>query len=159
MAFYQYKAELKIPRDINEVWDFISSPVNLKEITPVRMNFTIITELPDLKMYPGMIIGYRVSPLPGFRTTWITEITHVLDRKYFIDEQRIGPYAMWHHEHWIESIQGGVLMTDIVSYQPPMGFLGAVANKLFIRRQIDEIFQYRRMILEKKFGVYPSLNS
>ena len=99
-----------------------------------------------------MIISYKVSPVLGIKMTWVTEITQVKDKDYFVDEQRIGPYAMWHHEHKIESIEGGVLMTDIVSYQPPMGFIGAMANRLFIKNQLRRIFEFRTLALEKIFG-------
>lgn len=154
MAFYQFKKTQKIPTDIDQVWDFISSPKNLKKITPEYMGFDItFTDLPD-KMYPGMIISYKVSPVAGVKTTWVTEITQVREKKYFVDEQRIGPYAMWHHEHIIEPIENGVLMTDIVSYQPPFGFLGSIANKLLIKKKLKEIFDYRTKAVIEIFGEY-----
>lgn len=154
MAFYQLYSAQKIPSDIDSVWDFISSPKNLKEITPDYMGFDISSpNLPE-KMYPGMIISYRVSPLLSIKMTWVTEITHVRDKEYFVDEQRIGPYRMWHHEHKIEPVEGGVLMSDIVSYKPPCGFLGAIANSLIIKRQLNEIFDYRKHAVEKKFGKF-----
>ncbi len=99
-----------------------------------------------------MIISYKVSPVLGIKMTWVTEITQVKEKDYFVDEQRIGPYAMWHHEHKIEAIEGGVLMTDIVSYQPPFGFIGAIANKLFISNQLRRIFEFRTSAMEKIFG-------
>ncbi len=152
MAFYQFTATQKIPATVEQVWDFISSPKNLKEITPAYMGFEITgASLPE-KMYPGMIISYKVSPLLGIKMTWVTEITHVENHLYFVDEQRMGPYAMWHHQHKIETIEGGVLMTDIVSYQPPLGFLGVIANALFIRGKLKEIFDFRTVAVEKKFG-------
>jgi ligand-binding SRPBCC domain-containing protein len=154
MGFYQFKKELKINASVDEIWDFISSPRNLKEITPDYMGFDIITkELPE-KMYPGMIISYKVKPLPGMKTTWVTEITHVKDKEYFVDEQRVGPYSIWHHEHFIKAIPNGVLMTDIVSYKPPFGFLGSVANQLVIRKKLNEIFNYRTKAIERKYGKY-----
>lgn len=152
MGFYQFKRSLKINASLNEVWDFISSPKNLKEITPDYMGFDITTtNLPD-KMYPGMMISYIVKPILGVKTLWVTEITHVQEQKYFVDEQRVGPYAIWHHEHIIEKTDEGVLMTDIVSYKPPFGFLGSLANKLFIQRKLNEIFDYRTKALMKKFA-------
>ncbi len=154
MAFYQLLKEQKLPSTINEIWDFISSPANLKEITPDHMGFDITSNTGAKKMYPGMIITYKVSPLLGIKLDWMTEITQVRDFEYFVDEQRLGPYTMWHHQHKIEAIKGGVLMTDIVTYQPPMGILGAIANSLFIKNQLDEIFDYRTIALEKKFGKY-----
>jgi ligand-binding SRPBCC domain-containing protein len=154
MAFYQFTATQKIPASIDQVWDFISSPKNLKEITPAYMGFEITSAgLPE-KMYPGMVISYKVSPLLGIKMTWVTEITHVENHRYFVDEQRMGPYTMWHHQHKIEAIEGGVLMTDIVSYQPPLGFLGAIANALFIKGKLKEIFDFRTVAVEKKFGKF-----
>ncbi len=151
MAFYQFKRQQLIPSTIEEVWDFISSPANLKKITPEHMGFDITTgELPE-KMYPGMIIGYKVKPLLGIPTTWVTEITHVEDKKYFVDEQRVGPYALWHHQHHIEAVEGGVLMTDIVSYRPPFGFIGSIANYFIIHKKLKQIFDYREKVLSKFF--------
>ncbi|WP_276371199.1 SRPBCC family protein [Chryseolinea sp. H1M3-3] len=144
----------KLPASVSEVWDFISSPVNLKEITPVHMGFEVTNGMGSEKMYPGMIITYKVSPLLGIRLNWMTEITHVKDLEYFVDEQRIGPYAMWHHQHKIEPIAKGTLMTDIVTYQPPFGFFGAIANTLIIKGQLQNIFEYRTIALEKRFGRY-----
>ena len=116
------------------------------------MGFDVITsDLPE-KMYPGMIIAYHVRPLLGIKTTWVTEITHVTDLKYFVDEQRFGPYTIWHHQHLIEPVEGGVLMTDIIDYQPPLGILGAIANQLIIRKKIEEIFAFRKIRLEEYFG-------
>ena len=153
MGVYTLKASQKIPASKEEVWDFISSPKNLKEITPDYMGFEIQTELPE-KMYPGMMIQYKVSPILGIKMTWVTEITHVEHEKFFVDEQRVGPYSMWHHQHHIQEIPGGILMEDIIDYQPPMGLLGDIANTLFIARQLDEIFAYRKEAVEKRFGVF-----
>ena len=154
MAFYQLIKEQKINCSIDEIWDFISSPSNLKVITPAYMGFDITSESLPEKMYPGMIISYKVSPLLGIKTTWVTEITHIEDKRYFVDEQRVGPYVLWHHQHLIEEIEKGVLMKDIVSYQPPFGFLGAIANTLIIKNKLKEIFDYRTIAVEKRFGVY-----
>ena len=152
MGFYQFKTMQKIPATIDEVWDFISSPKNLKKITPEKMGFDITSELTEEKMYPGMIISYKVSPLFGIKTTWVTEITHVKDKEYFVDEQRVGPYSMWHHEHKIEAVENGVLMTDVVSYKPPLGILGSLANSLLIKNELKKIFAYREKVLENIFG-------
>lgn len=154
MAFYQLEQTQKIPAGINEVWDFISSPANLKEITPKHMGFTVTSNTGDAKMYPGMIITYKVSPLFGIKLDWMTEITHVREKEYFVDEQRIGPYSLWHHQHKIEAIEGGVLMTDIVTYQMPFGFIGAIANALLIKQQLKQIFDYRNVAVEKRFGKF-----
>lgn len=154
MGFYQFKKEMKVNASLDALWDFISSPKNLKEITPDYMGFDITSKDLTEKMYPGMIISYRVKPFLGIGTTWVTEITHVKNREYFVDEQRVGPYSIWHHEHIIEEIENGVLMKDIVSYQPPFGFLGRIANGLIIKRKLHEIFKYRSQAIEKKYGKY-----
>ena len=154
MAFYQLIKTQKLPVSIDEIWNFISSPMNLKEITPKHMGFLVTSNTGAGKMYEGMIISYKVSPLFHIKLDWVTEITHVKELEYFVDEQRIGPYAMWHHQHKIEPIEGGVLMTDIVTYQPPMGILGAIANSFIIKNQLQEIFDYRTIALEKRFGKY-----
>jgi ligand-binding SRPBCC domain-containing protein len=154
LAFYQLHTTQKLPATIQEVWDFISSPANLKEITPPHMGFIVTSNTGSQKMYPGMIITYKVSPLLGIKLDWMTEITHVRDFEYFVDEQRIGPYSIWHHQHKIEPIEGGVLMTDIVTYEPPFGVLGAIANTIIIKSQLKQIFDYRTVALEKRFGTY-----
>jgi ligand-binding SRPBCC domain-containing protein len=154
MAFYQFNKQQKINCSVDELWQFISSPSNLKEITPDYMGFDIVTKnLPD-KMYPGMVICYKVSPLFGIKTTWVTEITQLVEKKYFVDEQRVGPYSIWQHQHIIEPIENGTLMTDIVSYAPPLGFIGAIANSLIIKKKLNEIFDYRTEAVEKRYGRY-----
>jgi ligand-binding SRPBCC domain-containing protein len=154
MAFYQFKQEQKVNASIEDVWEFISSPKNLKEITPDYMGFEITSNDLPSKMYSGMIITYLIKPIFGINTPWMTEITQMQDLKFFVDEQRVGPYKLWHHQHHIEPIEGGVLMKDIVTYSPPLGFLGALANNIFIRRKLLEIFEYRTTAINKKFGVY-----
>lgn len=116
------------------------------------MNFVITTKNLAEKTYAGQIIAYRVSPLPGFRTTWVTEITHVNAPHFFVDEQRKGPYKMWHHQHHFKSVEGGVLMTDIVNYEAPLGPVGDLMNNLVIRKKIQGIFDYRTKKLEALFG-------
>lgn len=105
-------------------------------------------------MYAGQIITYRVSPVLGIPLFWMTEITHVREGEYFVDEQRKGPYAMWHHQHFFKPIPGGVEMTDIVNYELPLGILGDIAHLLFVKKQVEGIFEYRVKALEDRFGRY-----
>ena len=154
MAFYQLKKSQKIPASIDEVWAFVSSPANLREITPDYLDFKFTSDNVNDPMYPGMMISYKVSPLLGIKMTWVTEITVVKEKEFFIDEQRVGPYKMWHHQHFLEKIPGGVIMHDIVSYIPPLGPLGAIANGLFIKGQLEGIFDYRFKAVERIFGKY-----
>lgn len=156
MAFYQFTQTQKVPASVDAIWDFISSPANLKEITPSYMGFEVTSNSGSNKMYAGMIITYVVKPVLGIPMKWITEISQVKDKEYFVDEQRMGPYKLWHHQHKIEAVAGGVLMTDIVTYIPPFGFLGAIANALFIKKQLQQIFDFRTIAVEKKFGVWKS---
>ena len=152
MSHFQFRREQFIQTDIESIWDFASSPKNLKEITPDYMSFDITAKgLPE-KMYPGMIISYKVSPLFNIKMNWVTEITHVKDYHFFVDEQRLGPYKMWHHQHFFEKKDNGVMMIDIVTYIPPFGFLGDIANSLFIKKQLNNIFDYRFKIMDQKFN-------
>ena len=150
---YQFKTKQLLKSDLETVWDFVSSPRNLKKITPPYMGFDITSKDLPLKMYPGMIISYKVSPLLSIPTTWVTEITQVEKHKFFIDEQRVGPYSMWHHQHFLDETKDGILMTDIVTYKPPFGILGSIANSLFIKKKLKSIFDYRFVALEKIFNL------
>jgi ligand-binding SRPBCC domain-containing protein len=152
MPVYQFYREQVIPASRTEVWDFISSPENLKKITPPEMGFDITTPHLSEKMYPGMIISYKVKPLPGIKTNWLTEITQVREMDYFVDEQRVGPYKIWHHQHILEDHEKGILMKDLVTYLPPLGFLGAIANSLMIRGKLEEIFAFREKAVIDIFG-------
>ncbi len=152
MSFYQFYREQEVHTSLDEIWNFISSPKNLKEITPDYMGFDITSKNLPEKMYEGMIISYKVTPLLGIKTTWVTEITHIKEKSFFVDEQRVGPYSLWHHQHHIEPSKNGVLMKDIVSYEPPFGIFGALANSLFIKKKLNEIFDYRKKVLENKYS-------
>jgi len=152
MAIYQIKEDLEVAASLKDVWDFISSPSNLKEITPDYMGFEITTPgLPE-KIYPGLMISYKVRPVLGIKMNWLTEITQVHEPHYFVDEQRAGPYALWHHEHKLKATKNGVLMSDLVTYRLPAGPLGSLAHGLFVQKQLRGIFQYRELALEKRFG-------
>jgi ligand-binding SRPBCC domain-containing protein len=150
-GIYTLTAEQLLPLGLEEAWDFFSSPKNLVKITPPEMGFNI-TSLVDSKAYSGQIITYKVNVLPFIKMSWVTEITHMIDKKYFIDEQRYGPYSMWHHEHFFEELPDGqTLMKDKISYKIPFGFLGIVAQNLFIKSQLKSIFDYRKKTLDQMF--------
>lgn len=150
MGLFKLHREQKLPATIDEVWDFISNPQNLKLITPGHMGFEIMGDPPG-KMYPGMIITYTVKPFLGIKMLWVSEITQVREKHYFVDEQRAGPYKMWHHEHFIEPVPGGVLVTDIVTYIPPAGFIGNFVNSVVIKKELKKIFDYREKALAGYF--------
>ncbi len=151
MKYTQIRKKQLLKSDINTVWNFISSPKNLAKITPKYMNFKI-TSIEDDNMRPGMIISYKVSPILSIPLSWVTEITHVNHLNSFVDEQRFGPYKMWHHEHIITKTNQGIIMEDIVTYVPPFGVFGKMLNILFIKKQVKSIFEYRYKIMEKIFN-------
>lgn len=142
-----------IPRSLVKTWDFFSRPENLEKLTPETVSFKFLTPLEGLTMYPGMAIQYRVSPFPGFTTDWLTEITQIQAHKYFIDDQRVGPFALWHHQHHFEAInEQTTLMKDILHYQAPLGILGTIADWIFVRRQVEQIFSHRQQAIKAYFG-------
>ncbi len=139
---YSLRTVQIIPCTMEKAWAFFSDPANLAEITPDNLKFKILSAGSG-EMYPGQIIEYYVHPLLGIPLYWMTEITHVQHHKYFVDEQRFGPYSLWHHQHQFKEVPGGVEMTDIVHYKLPLWFLGDIANELFVKKQLKEIFDYR----------------
>ena len=149
---YQVKRELFINTSIDNIWEFASNPYNLSKITPTYMSFKIKTPNLNTSIYPGMIIEYTVSPILKIPMNWVTEITHVKEKSMFIDEQRFGPYKMWHHEHQFIKKNDGVIMKDIISYIPPFGIIGHISNKLFIEKQLKEIFDYREKVMNEMFN-------
>ncbi len=153
---YRFKTVQKIPVTLEEAWGFFSDPANLSTITPPQMDFQIVSLYHGEKMYPGQIIEYQVKPVAGIPLYWMTEITHVEDEKYFVDEQRFGPYSLWHHQHHFVAIPGGVEMTDIVHYKIPFGILGDLGNYLFVKRELKKIFEFRFHAVEKRFGSFPN---
>jgi len=154
MAIHSLHRVQCIPSQPDIVWSFFANPANLPLITPPDMGFTILSPDSGDRIYPGQIIEYRLRPLPWMRTHWLTEITQVSPGQYFIDEQRHGPYSLWHHQHHFRKIEEGVEMTDWVHYAIPYGFIGGLANSLFVRKRVEEIFRYRRQRVEELFGVW-----
>ena len=148
---YQLKRKQFVKTDLKTCWDFFSSPQNLKRITPPYMGFNIKFDLPE-KMYEGLMIEYSVKPLLGIPMTWITEIKTVKDNLFFVDEQRKGPYKIWHHEHHFKEVEGGVEMTDVVSYELPLGILGKFARALFVKKQLEGIFNFRIKMVDEIFA-------
>lgn len=151
MKIYTKSSKQNLPITIQEAWAFLSNPKNLKTITPDYMGF-IIESGADRPMFPGQIIEYIVTPVLGIKTKWVTEITHVQELRYFVDEQRFGPYSLWHHKHFLKEIPGGVEMEDIIHYKIPMGFIGQLVHPILVKPKLDEIFDYRRKKLIDLFG-------
>lgn len=141
----------KLPISIDEVWSFMSNPKNLAVITPSSMGFKTLSG-DDRKMFSGQIIHYTITPLLGVKLQWVTEITHVHPKSYFVDEQRYGPYKFWHHKHFFREIDGGVEMEDIVHYKLPLGILGRIAHPFIVKNKLNTIFDYREEKLKELFG-------
>ena len=156
MKIYTYHAKQNLPISIDEAWEFLSNPKNLKEITPNYMGFVTLSG-DDRPIFAGQIIQYIVTPILGIPTKWVTEITHVIDKKYFVDEQRFGPYSLWHHKHFIKEIPGGVEMEDIIDYKMPLGILGQMVHPILVKTKLNEIFDYRRKKLIELFGEFKTL--
>jgi ligand-binding SRPBCC domain-containing protein len=152
MKVYKKETVQYVNATLDECWTFFSSPGNLEKITPKNMGFQI-TDFDNQAMYAGQIIQYTVSPLLGLKLRWVTEITQVKDKTYFIDEQRFGPYSLWHHKHFFEATSnGGVKMTDVVHYALPFGLLGRVMNRLVVKNKLKEIFSYRCVKVDQIFN-------
>jgi ligand-binding SRPBCC domain-containing protein len=158
MKIYKLHKFQELPISKSKAWEFLSNPANLKIITPDYMGFDILDGV-DRNMYQGQVIQYIVTPVAGIKTKWVTEITHVKEGEYFVDEQRFGPYSLWHHKHFIKEIPGGVEMEDIIHYKLPFGFLGQLAHPFLVKNKLEEIFSYRQKKLNELFGSYKKQNS
>lgn len=151
MKIYTLERRQILPISPDEAWAFFSNPSNLKQITPPSMDFRVTSpQAPE--MYAGMIITYTVRPMLGIPVRWVTEITHVQEHEFFVDEQRFGPYAFWHHQHHFQKIDGGTVMTDIVHYVLPFGIFGSIGQHLFVKRRLNHIFEFRKEVLERMFS-------
>lgn len=151
MKIYSLQRTQFLPISVEEAWDFFSSPKNLATITPTRMNFKILSISGGDKIHAGQIMKYKVSVLPFVRMHWVTEISHVEPLRYFIDDQKAGPFALWRHKHQFTEVPGGVEMVDTLDYAIPLGILGQLANSLFVKREVRRIFEYRFTLLEGHF--------
>jgi ligand-binding SRPBCC domain-containing protein len=153
MKLYTLHTKQNLPITKKQAWELLSDPKNLQKITPEYMGFEIISGA-DRPIFPGQIIQYKVTPVLGIKAKWITEITHVVENEYFVDEQRFGPYTFWHHKHFIKEISGGVEMEDIVDYKLPMGFLGSLIHPFLVQPKLKEIFEFRRKKLIELYGAF-----
>ncbi len=141
-----------LPIGIDEAWEFFSKPGNLKEITPSYMGFDITSDYNTNEMHAGMIITYKVRPLFNIPLNWMTEIMHVEKPWFFVDNQKKGPFSIWHHQHHFQEVNGGINMKDIVHYAAPMGILGLPVEKTIIKKRVQHIFDHRYKVLEDHFG-------
>jgi ligand-binding SRPBCC domain-containing protein len=136
-----------VPISLEEAWPFFSTPRNLEAITPGFLNFRITSAVPE-EIYSGLIITYQIAAVASVPMIWVTEIKHVVPLHRFVDEQRIGPFRFWFHEHRFDAVPGGIEMTDIVHYVMPWSWLGELVHAVFIRRRLNAIFDFRRAYIE-----------
>ena len=153
MKLYTLHKTQKLPITVDEAWAFLCNPANLSKLTPPKMNMNIISK-EDRPIYAGQILQYSVTPLPGFKTKWVSEITQFKDRNYFVDVQLYGPYSFWHHKHFIRAIEGGVEMEDLIHYKVPLGWLGQLVQPIIVKPKLEAVFNFRKTQLEGIFGVY-----
>ena len=149
---YSLQSGQKVPASIDEVWTFFSNAANLMAVTPPHLNLKVTNTVYGNGVYAGQVMTYNVKPLLGIPLSWMTEITHVVEGRYFVDEQRKGPYKLWHHQHHFKSIEGGVEMTDIVHYRLPLGVLGSLAHGWVVKKELEKIFTYRYQKVAALFG-------
>lgn len=142
-----------MPISLDEAWEFLTDARNLKLLTPPELEMKVLYGT-ERGMYAGQLIEYSVKPLPFYRTNWVTHITQVKEKEYFVDEQLYGPYATWHHKHFIKAIPGGTLMEDVIHYKLPFGPLGKLAHGLLVKEKLNDIFRFRESALIEKFGSF-----
>ena len=152
---YSLKSIQKVPVSLEDAWKFFSDPRNLLTITPPFLNLKMANELYGDEVYAGQIMMYTVKPMFGIPLCWMTEITHVERFKFFVDEQRKGPYKLWNHQHHFKPIEGGVEMTDLVHYRLPLGMMGNMINALTVKNKLKDIFTYRYFKISEIFGDWP----
>lgn len=153
MKIFTLHKKQKLPISLDEAWAFLCNPGNLSKLTPQEMNMKIISGA-DRPMYAGQVIQYSVTPLPGFKTQWVSEITQYKDKTYFVDLQLYGPYSFWHHKHFVHEIEGGVEIEDLIDYKAPFGILGRLLHPVLVKPKLEGIFNYRKEQLEQLFGTY-----
>ncbi|OUS12598.1 cell division inhibitor [Nonlabens dokdonensis] len=156
MKLYQFSSKQKLPITLDQAWEFLTDANNLKLLTPPELDMTVQYGT-ERGMYPGQLIEYSVTPLPFYKTNWVTHITQVEEKKFFVDEQMYGPYATWHHKHFISEIEGGILMEDLIHYRLPFGALGKLGAP-FVKKKLEEIFRFRESALIKHFGAFEEVN-
>lgn len=151
MVLYRIERSQVLPISIDTAWQFFSSPGNLPLITPPWLNLKIIGPV-SAHMQAGMLIHYHVTPLFGLRMSWLSEITHVDAPRFFVDEQRLGPYRLWHHEHFFHRCDAGVQVDDIVTYALKYASMGTLVHAIWIQKRLQMIFDYRSSALHRRFG-------
>ena len=148
MKLHRINRRQLIPISINKAWDFFSNPLNLSKITPPWLNFKVVSGIPQ-NMHSGMIITYRITPIAYIQTLWVSEITHVNTPTFFVDEQRIGPFRFWHHQHLFKEVGRDVEIQDIVHYAMPLWPVGEIVHSISVGKKVEAIFDFRSKALKR----------
>lgn len=151
MKTYKLTKCIELPISIEKAWEFFSNPNNLSNIMPSAMQFQIVDGA-TLPIFEGQIIQYSVSPLPFYKTTWISEMNHIKKPHFFVDTQLEGPYKLWHHKHFLESTKNGTKITDVIHYQIPLGIIGKILHPILVKPKLEEIFKYRSQKINQLFN-------
>tara|TARA_B110000444_G_scaffold244587_1_gene264189 strand:- start:563 stop:1060 length:498 start_codon:yes stop_codon:yes gene_type:complete len=145
-------AKQTVETKVDVLWDFFKKPSNLNKLTPQDVHFKIKSGKSD-DFYEGKIISYKIQPFKLIALNWVTEISHVKEGSYFIDNQVSGPYKMWHHEHRFKSNTDGTTeIIDKVKYKVPFYILGRLMHKILIKRKLLEIFTFRQKQINDLFN-------
>jgi|SRR5579863_6007820 len=147
MSVQVFRVEQRIARPLPEVFDFFSRATNLERITPPWLRFSILGSQPD-EVRTGTVIPYRLR-LHGLPLIWVSQIEEFERGRLFVDRQLIGPYKLWQHRHEFEADGEQTVIRDEVRYELPLGRLGSIAHRLFVRSDVERIFAYRRATLER----------
>lgn len=150
-TMYRYEQQQLVPANLDEVWDFFSNPRNLQRLMPDDMSFEMLDDIPE-KMYPGLLLRYRVAPLLGIKLPWTSRIEFVEEKKYFVDTQSEGPFRFWHHEHRFEAVEGGTMVYDLLHYRLPLEPLSKLFHRSIVKKKLDQIFSQRIIRSEQVFG-------
>ncbi len=153
MKIYTFSQKQKVPISLDEAWKFLTNSDNLSIMTPSYMNFKKISK-DNRPLYSGQIIQYSVTPILGIPVKWVSEITQLKENDYFVDIQLFGPYAMWHHKHFIREIDGGVEMEDLIDYKIPLGLIGQMVHPFVVKPKLQEAFAFRKAKLIEIFGEF-----
>ena len=151
MKTFEISTKQYINKPLEVVFEFFSKPEYLEMITPASLSFNILTPTP-IKMGKGSLIDYTIR-LFGIPIHWRTLISDYEPPFRFVDQQIKGPYTFWHHTHTFQSVDGGVEIIDKVIYSLPMGWLGTLAHSIWVRKDLEKIFDYRKNVIQNYFGI------
>ena len=151
MKTFEINIKQHINKPLDVVFEFFSKPENLEMITPKSLSFNMLTPTP-VKMEKGSLIDYTIR-LFGIPIHWRTLISDYEPPFRFVDQQIKGPYTFWHHTHLFQKVDGGVEIIDKVKYSLPMGWLGTLVHSIWVRKDLEKIFEHRKTVIQNYFEI------